>query len=205
MARTKGARDAKPRKKSVPRGTGGRFQKRTPEPASPATESPIERPALPIDDFRAAIAAELGQAPNVSPEPGPTPCDGLPCPSQAPAGGFDPNALTVEGLTAAWQVPFWALGHLLRLLRIIPSPDPILTVGKRRAKDLARPSYVIYEHYTRQYLNLNPENEVHVAAGVTGLNLAAIVPELVEAVLDARRRSAAAPAGQGGPPTPASS
>jgi hypothetical protein len=201
MARTKGAKDARPRKKALPRGTGGRFQKRTPIEASPMETTAVERPPLPNDDFQAAIAAELGHAPNALPEPGPVAETPQVSPQgPAPAGGFDPNALTIEGLTGAWQVPFWALGHLLRMLRIIPSADPIIAVGKRRAKDLARPSYTIYEHYTRQYLNLNPENEVHVAAGVTGLNLAAIVPELVEAVLDARRRSAASPAGQGGPP-----
>lgn len=203
MARTKGAKDNKPRKKSVPRGTGGRFQKHTSNtPIAERSEvASIERPPLPPDDFAAAVAAELGQAPIA----GPGTANGAaqsPSPQEPSPVAFDPNALTVEGLTNAWQVPFWALGHLLRILRVIPSADPIIAVGKRRAKDLAKPSYVIYEFYTRQYLGLHPDNQVHVAAGVTGLNATAIVPELVEAVMDARRRSAAAAAGQGGP-TPA--
>lgn len=206
MARTKGAKDNKPRKKSVPRGTGGRFQKQASNLASQERSevASIERPPLPPDDFAAAIAAELGQAPSADPGPAGDVAQGVSPQQSAPETLFDPNALTLEGLMNAWQVPFWALGHLLRILRVIPTADPIVAVGKRRAKELAKPSYAIYEFYTRQYLGLHPDNQVHVAAGVCGLNATAIVPELVEAVMDARRRSAAAAVGQGGP-TPAAS
>jgi hypothetical protein len=98
--------------------------------------------------------------------------------------------LTIEGLAAAWQVPFWALAWLLRILGVIPDPEPVVAVGKRRAKDLAKPSYAIYEHYTRQYLGLNPDNSVHVAAGVTALDAVGIVPEIVEACIKSRRSAA---------------
>jgi hypothetical protein len=215
MARTRGAKDVKPRKKSVPRGTGGRFQKhRECKPFGPdgptyeikdATSPLIDRPPLSPDDFKSAIAAELQATPIAGATPGPAGdvAQGSPPQESGPAPAFDPNALTLEGLTNAWQLPFWALGHLLRILRVIPTADPIVAVGKRRAKDLAKPSYTIYEFYTRQYLGLHPDNQVHVAAGVTGLNATAILPELVEAVMDARRRSALAAAGQGGPTSPA--
>jgi hypothetical protein len=184
MARTKGAKDSRQRKK--PAGSPSKQTSR-----SAAGIPPIDRPPLPPDEFKAAIAAELASAdPTGSSlsEPGPTAAQ-----PAAPAP-FDPNALTLEGLTHAWQVPFWALGHVLRILRVIPSADCVIEVGKRRAGELAKPSYAIYEHYTRQYLGLHPENQVHVAAGVTGLNAAGILPDIVEAVIEARRRAAAAPA-----------
>jgi hypothetical protein len=186
---------------------GGRFQPKKQQPESHSIPA-IERPPLPPDDFAAAVAAELGQAPNSGlGDSGP---DGnasqtIPRQDPAPAPAFDPNALTMEGLTNAWQLPFWALGQALKLFRVISSADPIIAVGKRRAKDLARPSYAIYEHYTRQYLGLHPENEVHVAIGVTGLNASSLLPELVDAIVEDRRRSAAAAAaGQGRPPSPPS-
>jgi hypothetical protein len=143
---------------------------------------------LPPDDFRAAIAAEM-QSCNAgvgSDQPGQQePAPPQASPQAAPA--FDPSTLTTEGLTAAWQVPFWALAWALKILGVIPDPEPVIAVGKRRAKDLAKPSYAIYEHYTRQYLGLNPENSVHVAAGVTALDAVGIVPEIVEACIKSRR------------------
>lgn len=191
MARTKGAKDSKPRKKAIPRGTGGRFQKKSTEPRESALQgaAAVERPALPIDDFKSAIAAELQQAPSL-PEPGtgPQPSEVSPQSGPAPADGFDPSALTLAGLASAWQVPFWALGWILTALKIVPSPDAIVDVGRRRAADLAKPSYEIYAHYARQYLQLNPDNTVHVAAGVTGLNAIGILPDLTEAIVKSRRQ-----------------
>lgn len=182
MARTKGARDAKPRKK-------------TPKSVSPPKTAGIpaagmspERPPLSIDDFKSAVAAELQQAP-LLPEPGQVAETPQVSPQgPAPADGFDPSALTLAGLASAWQVPFWALGWILKALRIIPSADPVMDVGKRRARDLAKPSYEIYSHYAREYLKLNPDNSVHVAAGVTGLNAVGILPELTEAIVKSRRQ-----------------
>jgi hypothetical protein len=205
MARTRGAKDNKPRKKPAAKAASMRHSSFSGTLEPKATTVPaIERPPLPPDDFAAAIAAELNESPIAGPGSAEDVAQGVPPQQSAPAAVFDPNALTLEGLTNAWQVPFWALGHLLRILRVIPTADPIVAVGRRRAKELAKPSYTIYEFYTRQYLGLHPDNQVHVAAGVCGLNATAIVPELVEAVMEARRRSAAAAVGQGGP-TPAAS
>jgi len=192
MARTKGAKDSKPRKAAVKRA------KPKPRPQETAKGVvPIQRPDLPADDFKAAIAEELAQG-NAGTEPGQdisTPQDN----SQGPAPAFDPKTLTLDGLASAWQVPFWLLAWMLNVLRVIPDPEPVIAVGRRRAKDLAKPSYAIYEHYTRQYLGLNPENAVHVAAGVTALDAAGIIPEIVEACIKSRRGAVKAAGTQGQP------
>jgi hypothetical protein len=193
MARTKGAKDARKRKPAV---------RKPPKPvtAAPAGTPPIQRPDLPADDFHAAIAAEL-QASSPSTEGSNQP--GQPesaTPQVSPQGAapaFDPATLTLDGLASAWQVPFWALAWALKILRIIPDPEPVIAVGRRRAKDLAKPSYAIYEHYTRQYIGLNPDNTVHVAAGVTALDALGILPEIVEACMKSRRQAAAAVGSQG--------
>jgi len=81
-----------------------------------------------------------------------------------------------------------------------------MEVGRRRARDLARPSYEIYRHLLTDYLKLNPDNQVHAAAAVTALNGIGIVPELTEAIVKARKEWAAqnrtpqaTATGQGGP------
>lgn len=202
MARTRGAKDTKPRKKPARRGPDSKQGRADLRGQKPKAVPVVERPAIPPDDFATAVAAELGQqapaTPGASEQPA-TPALETP--------GFDPAALTLDGLASAWQVPFWLLGWALKMLRIIPEPDPVLAVGKRRATDLARPSYEIYTHYAREYLSINPENTVQVAAGVTGLNAIGILPELTEAIvksrqewIDAQRRaqqsSRTEPAGQ---------
>jgi hypothetical protein len=108
----------------------------------------------------------------------------------APAPAFEPASLTIDGLASAWQFPFYLLGELLHWLRITPDPEPVFAVGRRRAKDLATPSYIVYEHYARQYLGAEPDNQVVAAACVTGLNAIGIVPDVIEAVKLARRRAA---------------
>jgi hypothetical protein len=197
MARTKGAKDAKPRKLAVKKPPKPKPKPVTPSPA--AGIPPIQRPDLPADDFKAAIAAELQSSNAGSNSPGQDTA-----PPQAgpqPASAFDPTTLTVDGLASAWQVPFWLLGHVLAMFRVIPNAEPVIAVGKRRAKDLAKPSYAIYEHYSREYLGLHPDNAVHVAAGVTALDAIGIVPEIIEACIKSRRQAVAA-VGTQGQPTP---
>jgi hypothetical protein len=196
MARTKGAKDAKKRKPAVKKPPKAKAV--TPSPA--AGIPPIQRPDLPADDFKAAIAAELQSCNAGAKEPGQENAPPQDSP-QGPAPAFDPATLTVDGLASAWQVPFWLLGHALAMFRVIPNAEPVIAVGKRRAKDLAKPSYAIYEHYAREYLGLHPDNAVHVAAGVTALDAIGIVPEIIEACIKSRRQAVAA-AGTQGQPTP---
>lgn len=191
MARTKGARDKSIRKKPA--------AKRPPIKRDPPTETPRpeaqsgppnERPPLPATDFKAAIAAELHQQTG---EPLPPGQRSAPQPADVPNAGqasFEPGTLTIEGLEAAFQVPFFVLSRVLAWLRIAPDPAPIRELGQKRAKVLAKPAYAIYEHYARAYLGLHPDNGVHVAIGVTGLNAVGISPELVEAIEESRRRAA---------------
>lgn len=202
MARTKGAKDTKKRKaatKKPPKPQAGRPGSE----AMPGMETgaarplpPIHRPDLPADDFKAAIAAELQAGVTGSNGPGQESMTPQVSP-QEPVPAFDPMTLTMDGLASAWQVPFWALAWLLKILRVIPDPEPVIAVGRRRAKDLAKPSYAIYEFYTRQYLGLHPDNAVHVAAGVTALDAVGIVPEIVEACIRSRRQAAAVVGTQG--------
>lgn len=179
MARTRGAKDSKPRKKPAPK-----------RPTIKRDPVKIERPALPPDDFHAAIAAELHQAP--LPQPGQVADPQVGPQGPAPASSFDPAALTLDGLASAWQVPFWALGWALTWLRYLPSPEAVTAVGRRRAKDLAKPSYEIYRHLLSEYLSLNPDNQVHAAGAVTALNGVGIVPDLTEAIVKSRREWIAA-------------
>jgi len=194
MARTRGAKDKTLRKKPF-------HQRRSAQhPAAAKTvtltavtqESPPDRPAIPPDEFTAAIAAELQTSQPGSPASSPHGGDAPACDSPSPAASFDPAGLTLDGLAAAWQLPFYALGVALRAMRVTPDPEPIFAVGRRRAKDLAKPSYPIYEHYMREYLAVNPDDTVGVAAGATALNAIGIVPEIIDAVVKARRKAAAA-------------
>jgi hypothetical protein len=104
----------------------------------------------------------------------------------------------LEGLTNAWQTPFFGLAALLHVLRIAPDPAPIIEVGQRRAKEMAKASYPLWDYYARRYLNVHPDHGVNVAIGVTVLDAIGIVPDLIGAVLESRRRSVPPP-----PPQPA--
>jgi hypothetical protein len=200
VARKKGAKDKKPRKIPVTRSRPAHGSGQTTPPvrreASPApqTLSGPERPAIPPDDFQAAIAAELKQASPSSVEQAgrEAPADvgtRTSAPSAPPE--FDPSALTEEGLANAWRLPFYGLARLLCLLRIAPEPEPIEAVGRRHAKTMAKASYPIWDYYARQYLNLHPDQTVNVAIGVTALDGIGIIPDLIDAIGESRRRFAA--------------
>jgi len=207
MARTKGAKDKGRRRKNI----SPRQSTQHPAAAKTATltavtqESPPDRPAIPPNEFAAAITAAIAAELQTS-QPGPPASsphgDGATaCESPGPAASFDPASLTMDGLASAWQLPFYALGVGLHLLRITPDPEPIFAVGRRRAKDMAKSSYPIYEHLMREYLAVNPDDTVGVAAGATALNAIGIVPEIIDAVVKARRKAAAAQP-QPQPPAP---
>lgn len=226
MARTMGAKDKKRRRKPEPRNA-----QKSPTPAVPRRRNTAPVPTGPqpavkeesasgpetIDprDFRVGIAAELGElaaaTDGFSADPGQgsnQPASSAPAPE---AAGFDPAALTMEGLANAWRLPFYALARLLAWLRIAPDPEPVAAVGRRHAQALAKASYPIWEYYARQYVNVHPDQAVNVSIGVTVLDGIGIVPDLMDAIEESWRRtvrkaskteaSAASsePAGQGGP------
>jgi hypothetical protein len=195
MARTRGAKDKTKRRQPAKHQSSLAHQRpvKAPPAAGKDAAPPADRPAIPPDEFQAAIAAELGSAgvtSDASHGAGQDPAQPGSPPAQPPP--FDPGALTIDGLASAWQLPFYALGKLLHVLRVTPDPEPIYDVGRRRAKDLAKPSYAIYEYCCREYLRLNPDNTVHVAAGATGLNAIGILPDLIDAIARARAKAAAA-------------
>jgi len=195
MARTKGAKDKSQRKIIKPRSQPPRkevAQTRPPLPAvTPAAPTPAADPrGASAAEFQAAIAAELKQA-SVSIDPGRTEAASTSSSPPAPAS-FDPSALTIAGLASAWQLPFYLLASLLQLLRIAPDPAPIVAVGCRRAPDLAKPSYVVYVELATRYLQVHPENQLQMAAGATGLNAVGILPDLIEAIKESRRRAGVA-------------
>jgi hypothetical protein len=203
MARTKGAKDRGLRKKPAAKRPAIKQDppSQTLRPEAQSDPATIDRPPIPVNDFKAAIAAELHQADVSSPGQAETQPSEAANPGQA--SSFDPSSLTIEGLEAAFQLPFFVLARVLAWLKIAPDPLPIRELGKRKARVLAKPSYAVYEHYARQYLGFHPENGVHVAIGVTGLNTVGISPDLVEAIEESRRRAAAkapTPPSQSGPP-----
>jgi hypothetical protein len=199
MARTKGAKDNRPRKKPAgQRPTRANPQRppaspshdeKTGQPQTPPPAAVAERPAIPPTDFKAAIAAELGQR-------GPSQPGRVPA---APAA-FDPAALTLDGLANAWQLPFYAVARLLQWLRIAPIAEPIISVGKARAAVMAKASYPIYEHYARQYVNVHPDQAVNASIGVTVLDGIGIVPDLIDAIIESRSTAAKAAARTAPPP-----
>jgi hypothetical protein len=197
MARTRGAKDNKPRKKAAPRPQQIRptstSQLATPTPEPPS--GPV-RPALDGSDFKAAIAAELNKAsgPAESVPSNPGQGDSSPSGPVPDSPAIDPSALTLEGLSNALRLPFYALARVLKYFRIAPDPEPIEAVGRRRAKELAKAVNPIWDYYARQYVNQHPDQGVNVALGVTALDAIGIVPDLIDAVVESRARAAKAAA-----------
>lgn len=189
MARTKGARDKAKRKAKAPVKTTMRPAAATAPVATPTIggERPPERPAIAPDDFKAAIAAELGKASEL---PGPDNVGSASCSPPVPAASFDPAALTLEGLANAWRLPFYGLARLLAWLRIAPDQEPIEAVGRKHARVMAKASMPIWEHYSRKYLDVHPDQAVNVSIGVTALDGIGIVPDLIDAIGQSRRRAA---------------
>ncbi|MCU0916906.1 MAG: hypothetical protein MUC88_20450 [Planctomycetes bacterium] len=195
MARTKGAKD-KTKRKILSQSPQRPATKpgltappdRTQVPPAPSQASGPERLAIPPDDFKAAIAAELRRAESSeTSKPGQGSSDSSP---PAPGSAFDPAGLTLDGLANAWRLPFYVLARLLQWLQVAPDPEPIAAVGRRRAKELAKASYPIWDYYARQYVNVHPDQGVNVALGVTALDAIGIVPDLIDAIEESRRRFA---------------
>ena len=92
----------------------------------------------------------------------------------------------------AWEgvcrVPFRTLGLCLRALGVIEDQGQaaIGNLAKKRAADLARPSYVIFEHYAKHYTAINPDDPISLAIVATGLVAADIAEELTEIIVVSR-------------------
>lgn len=201
MARTKGAKDKRPRKKPALSMTPNAIRKRqaaqraradaeaSGRPETPAPK-PTDRKAEPrsVDEFNAAIDAELKQTSDSFPSQD-RPADGadrVGTSQQAPAGPLEDEALLTR---SAWEgvcrVPFRTLGLVLCTLGVIDrdGQTAIGNLAKKRAPDLARPSYVIFDHYARRYASMNPDDPVSLAIVATGLVAADIAEELAEIIV----------------------
>lgn len=177
MPRTKGAIDKGPRKRST-------VCKRPRPPAASAAGavrgSPAPDQALPgvNPEFLTAIDTALGGAPN---EPQVSP--GLGVPTTPAPDTLAEAPLTREAWEGVLRVPF-------RVLALAVQAPGVADVGNKRAADLARPSYPIFEYYAREYLALNPDNPLSLAWAATGLVLADIAADVGVAIVQARAAQA---------------
>jgi hypothetical protein len=179
MARTKGAVDKRPRKRST-------VTKR--KPKTPAAIAAAESPAVNLPDgplpgvnpeFLRGIDAALNE-PQVSGGPA------TPAPSaQAPTLSAEEAPLTRDAWEGVLRVPF-------RIIALATQAPGVADVGTKRAKDLARPSYLIFEHYAKQYMAMNPDDPLSLAWAATGLVLADIAADVGVEIMQARARRAAA-------------
>jgi len=214
MARTKGAKDRKPRKRTLSM-TPNAIRKRQAAQAAQAaardrdqaTAERIGKPSAGTDvgrsdrkpdtdrvaEFNAAIDAELKtRVGTLSSAPTDRPADTSDRvgPSiEQPAGPVGDEALlTRQAWEGVCRVPFRTLGLCLRALGIIEDQGQtaIAKLAVKRAPDLARPSYVIFEHYAREYTRMNPDDPISLAIVATGLVAADIAEELTEIIVVSR-------------------
>ncbi len=178
MPRTKGAIDKRPRKRSTVR---------RPRPIAAALPRSPEGPLpAPTPEFLRQIDADLGVTePQLSVGPEPNGSRVPPAPSLSLLESEPP--LTREAWEGVLRVPF-------RVLALAVSAPGVAEVGNKRAKDLARPSYPIFEHYAREYMSLNPDNPLSLAWAATGLVLADIAADVGVEILRARADRAGTPA-----------
>lgn len=211
MARTKGAKDKKPRKKPALSMTPNAIRKRqaaaaardrnqtSPErigKSSAGTDvGRSDRKPEPnsVAEFNAAIDAELkqraGSPPSATAGRPADATDRVGAPIEAPAGPVGDEALlTRQAWEGVCRVPFRTLGLCLRALGIIEDQGQtaIAKLAVKRAPDLARPSYVIFEHYAREYTRMNPDDPISLAIVATGLVAADIAEELTEIIVVSR-------------------
>lgn len=184
MARTKGAIDKRPRRvHHKPKTSPKKTESPAPDQTTPATVNP---------EFLATIDAEMAlNEPQARPEgSGSSPADQSPLP---PAAASEPP-LTKDAWEGVLRVPF-------RVLALATSAPGVADVGDRRAKDLARPSYPIFEYYAKEYLGMHPDDPLSLAWAATGLVLADIGADVIVAINQARairaREAAAAPVSDG--------
>lgn len=195
MARTKGAVDKRPRKRSnVVTKPRIRATKPAEISAGPKLQvpAPEDAPGGVNPAFLQSIEAALGgpaSEPQVEPgAQGATTGTTSPC-TPAPTLPDDPP-LTREAWESVLRVPF-------RLVAQAAGAPRVATIGDKRAKDLAKPSYVIFEHYAREYMAMNPDNPLSLAWAATILVLCDVGADVAVEISRARgdRRRAELPAG----------
>lgn len=198
MARTKGAVDKRPRKKSTvskPRPKETRADLREPKLVTPAPEgAPAGVNPVFLQSIETALSGPVND-PQVEPgAPGAT--TGTTSPgTPAPTLAADPP-LTREAWENVLRMPF-------RLVAQAAGAPGVTQIGERRAKDLAKPSYVIFEHYAKEYMAMNPDNPLSLAMVATVLVLcdvsADVAVEISRARADRRQAQIAAGPGEGQP------
>lgn len=205
MARTRGAKDKRLRKNAAAlkqgklNGVTGTVNvtpaagrptskvlnpKREGIPTQKTTDAKEARPmgprpsASPLanDEFLAEVGRQIDASPSLSTD---RPAGTLP-----PADPAADVPLTRDAWAAVLRVPFdvaaWLAGY-----------QCIATIGAKRADDLGRASWLLFEHYGRQYMGMDPDNPLSMAWAATGLVLASIVGEIGPAVLEERAARAA--------------
>jgi len=207
MARTPGAKDKKPRRKPALSMTPNAIRKRkkreaekrteisrTPDKPAPKPPSDRKVETTSVDEFNAAIDAALsgksvasssvaaeGQAADGA--------DRVGAVGEQPPGPIaDEVLLTRQAWEGVCRVPFRTLAWILRASGTIEEQGQA-AIGKlatARAPDLARPSYVIFEHYAKEYARMNPDDPISLALVATGLVAADIAEEITEIVLVSR-------------------
>jgi len=194
MARTPGAKDKRPRKprsrkakpKSATKGgakAGPQRAAATPADINAATRCAIDDVSASVDEFTRAIEAELRPQGIVSMPSGSGQA------SESAAQSADDDALlSRQAWCGVCRVPFRVLGRVLVSTGVISQADGIIAVGDKRAPDLARPSYVLFLHYAKEYARLNPDDPISLAWVATGLVGADIAEEIAAAILADRAR-----------------
>ncbi len=199
MARTKGAIDKRPRKRHNAKPKPPAALRTKAKPVS--SESPATLPGV-SPEFLQTIEAELasGNEPQAQPGGDAHTANHHEQASPPAAAPLEEPPLTKEAWQGVLRVPF-------RLVALLTSAPGVAAIGEKRAQDLAKPSYPIFEYYASQYLALNPENPLSLAWAATGLVLADIAADCAVAVHQARaERARALPAAtpaQGAPLTQA--
>lgn len=189
MARTKGAVDKRPRKGSTafkPRPKQTRADLREPKLQTPAPEG---APAGVNPEFLNSIETALtGPADDPQVEPGAQGATtGTTSPCTPAHTSPDDSPMTKEAWEGVLRVPF-------RLIATAAGAPAVVQIGDKRAKELAKPSYMIFEHYAREYMAMNPDNPLSLAWAATVLVLCDIGADVAGEVLKARALRARPPA-----------
>ncbi len=181
MPRTKGAVDKRPRRRQ----TVSRPKSHAPA-TPPSGDNKAGLSTAPSPEFFKEIDAAMGGSHDPQVEPavqGPTAGTMPTCTAAPVCDEIDP-LLTKEAWEGVLRVPF-------RMLAIAVQAPAVADIGNKRAKELAKPSYLIFEHYAKEYLSLNPDNPLSFAWAATALVLADISADVAVEVAKARadRRS----------------
>ena len=186
MARTKGAKDNRPRKqptrkKAVKKVTAKRAAPR------PATKPAAEKVQADPDALAAAIHGELTGNQTNSEQVSTGGTDG---PQIAQGGAPSLPAETdlgIKGWQAMLMTPF-------RVLAFWFDCEAVEKIGADDVPEIAAPSYVLYRHYSEKWLAMNPDDPLAVAKMATAGVLVGTAMKVYAAIsAKAAERKKAAP------------